>query len=280
MLTLALESGIRHIDTALMYRSHKQVSYVLANFFASGKLTRDDIFITSKIFHPPTFGFGTAGSSMPENLDLMTPQQVTERVTFDFERTLEELGLGYIDLMLLHWPSNFHSTDVEGNAARRLAAWNVLEKMYEKGWARAIGVSNFSEHHLERLKNDGAVVVPMVNQIEASVFMQWTNITSYCKENDIRVHAYSPLGRGVTHVTSDPIVLSVAQKYDKDAGQIALRYLLQLDYGVTFLSTSESRLTSNQQLYDFELDDNDMMRLSSLNVPDGTWGLVSPYDIS
>ena len=81
--------------------------------------------------------------------------------------------MGYINLILLHWPSNFHFTDLEGNAAQRLAVWKVLEKMHKKRWAGAIGVSNFSEHHFERLKNDGAVVVSMANQIKASVFIQW-----------------------------------------------------------------------------------------------------------
>lgn len=280
---LALDSGLRHIDTALMYRSHRQISQVLGNFFALGKLERKDVFLTSKVFHPPTNGFSTSDVEMPANLNSMTPDQVSKHVMHQFEQTLVELGIGYVDLMLLHWPGQedtSNPTGVDGNAGRRYAAWSVLESMYEKGWARAIGVSNFSEYHLEQLRKDGARIVPMVNQIEASIFLQYNNILKYCQDHNIVPEAYSPLGRGVKSVTTDPVVLSIAEKHGKNSGQIALKYLLQLGYAVTFLSQSEKHITSNQQVFDFELDRSDLEKLSSLNVPNGTWGLSSPYDIS
>mmetsp|Transcript_47066 Transcript_47066/g.69724 ORF Transcript_47066/g.69724 Transcript_47066/m.69724 type:complete len:358 (+) Transcript_47066:72-1145(+) len=278
-LTLALEAGIRHIDTALCYRSHLQVSRVLGDFFASGKLKRSDVFITSKVFHPYNSGFSTSDTVMLD-LGTMTPEQVTDIVTKHFERSLTELGVGFVDLMLLHWPGEWYSKDSDGNAARRLAAWRVLEAMYEKGWARAIGVSNFSEHHLERLQKDGANVIPMVNQIEASVFVQYDSIIEYCKKHFIIPEAYSPLGRGVNHVTTNPTVLAIGEKHGKDSGQIALRYLIQRGFAVTFLSTSEKRLKSNQEIFDFELDTDDMDMLSGLNRPDGSWGLCTPSEIS
>lgn len=281
---VALDSGLRHVDTALCYNTHKQVGYVLADFFMKGRLTRSDVFITSKIFHPDNDGFSLDEDTLPANLSGMSPQEVADITTQQFERTLREIGVGYIDLMLLHWPgpradSRGGVGTEEENAANRLAAWQVLEKMYEKGWARAIGVSNFSEIHLERLKRDGAKVIPMVNQIEASIFLQQDKIVKYCKENGILPEAYSPLGRGVNQVTSNPTIMSIGKKHGKDVGQVAMRYLLQKGYALTFWSGSEERVVSNQKLYDFNLDEEDMKTLDSLNVPDGSWGLPSPYDI-
>ena len=280
----ALESGLRHVDTALCYNSHKQVGHVLADYFMRGQITRSDVFITSKIFHPDNNGFGLDQDTLPSNVDDMSPQEVADCCTRHFERTLRDIGVGYLDLMLLHWPgprgedSSRVGTE-DRNAANRLAAWQVLEKMYNKGWARSIGVSNFNEIHLERLKRDGAKIVPHVNQIEASIFLQQNKIMEYCKENQILHEAYSPLGRGVNRVASHPTILSIAKKYGKNAGQVALKYLLQKGYAVTFWSSSRERIIANQQLYDFRLDEEVMKTLDSLNVPDGSWGLPSPYDV-
>uniref|UniRef100_A0A7S4K2J8 NADP-dependent oxidoreductase domain-containing protein n=1 Tax=Odontella aurita TaxID=265563 RepID=A0A7S4K2J8_9STRA len=276
-VTLALESGLRHIDTAVMYRSHKQISHVLGNFFASGRLRREDVFLTSKIMHPPNDGFGTDDSNIP--IDDLTPEEVGRTVSSHFERTLSELGVGYVDLMLLHWPAAWYSRD-SSNPARRLAAWRELERYYEKGWARSIGVSNFSVAHLQQLMDDGAVVRPMVNQIEASVHLQRTELISYCKEKGIVVEAYSPLGRGTNNILVNPIVLKIAEKKGKNPGQVALRYLIQKGMAVVFLSSSEERIRTNQDVFDFELDELEMEELTSLNRPDGTWGLPAPHDMS
>lgn len=114
----------------------------------------------------------------------------------------------------------------------------------------------------------------MVNQIEASVTLQYTNILEYCLANDIVPQAYSPFGRGYRELPSR--VHELAVKYNKDAGQIALRYLLQLGYSVTYLTTSENRMVSNTQLFDFELSQGEMDELATFNRPDGGWGLPDP----
>ena len=306
-MAVALEHGaahkkLTHIDTALCYGTHRQVGHVLADYFMRGKLQRNNVFLTSKIFHPDNDGFGLDVNTLPKNTADLSPEETTRMVTEQFERTLQELGVGYVDLMLLHWPGgqgglrNEEETkdddtsalqrrhleeEITRNAAHRLAAWKVLEKFYRKGWARAIGVSNFNEIHLERLRQDGAEIVPMVNQIEASVFLQQTEIAQYCQQRNISLVAYSPLGRGVNHVTPNPLVQKIATKHGKDAGQVALRYCLQKGYAaVIFWSTSEKRIVSNHDiLQDFSLEDDDMAKLDSLNAPDGSWGLPSPYDI-
>jgi len=278
-LTLALEAGMRGIDTALIYRTHNAIRQVLGDWFASGKLTREDVFLESKVFHGPVDGkIPTANSHIPY-LDSQSPEQVTERVTLQFEQTLVELGVGYVDLMLLHWPATMGSKDPK-NRERRYAAWKVLEDFYNRGWARAIGVSNFSVEHLEQLEKDGATLRPMVNQIEASIYLQFTDIVKYCHENGIVVQAYSPLGRGLKDINKDKVITDIAEKHSRNPGQIAMRYLVQLGYAVTFLSSSAERLQSNQDIFSFELDANDMKQLSELARPDGSWGLSPPHDMA
>jgi diketogulonate reductase-like aldo/keto reductase len=272
---LALSAGVRAFDTAFIYRSQPPMGRVLADWWQSGRLeSRQDVWITSKIFHPPGPSFEI--SHMAHMAD-MTPEQVSVETKRHFEVSLHELGVGYIDLMLLHWPSLPSLTDADMNRQRRLAAWKVLEEMYDRGWARAIGVSNFSPEHLEQLKEDGANIVPMVNQIEASVTLQNPNIVQYCLDNNILPQAFSPLGRGLSEMPE--LVHQIGETYGKDAGQVSFRYLLQLGYAVTYLTNSEKRMISNAQVFDFELSDDEMSQLTALNRPDGGWGLPNPNDL-
>ena len=293
-----------HIDTALYYRTHPHVRQVLGNALATGRKKRSDVFLTTKIFHP---NFGDAWST--EDLGHCMPLDPKCEMTYDdvysfvyrqFQQSLHECGIGYFDLVLLHWPGRNHpNTDPARNAEHRLAAWNVLEHCYSKGWARAIGVSNFSERHLEELQTmneaakkkeeeintntNGVVAVrPHVNQIEASVFIQHRGILDYCRVNGIVPTAYSPLGRGVNLVTTNETVQSIATKYGKDAGQVAMKYLFQKGYGcVAFWTTKAERVRSNHEIHDFVLDEKEISVLDELNRSDGTgtWGLMSPYEI-
>lgn len=277
-LTLALDMGYSHIDTALVYRSQKQIGAVLAAQFMSGKLRREDVFITSKLFHGEMAGLTRRGSTLP--LDDMTPEEVADAIEGQFELILEELGVGYVDVMLLHWPAIMDSKS-EGNAARRLAAWRVLEDMYERGQARAIGVSNFSEHHLEQLMADGAKILPHVNQIEASVYKQWGDIKAYCDAKGIALMAYSPLGLGNESLLTDPVVKSIAEAKGVATSQVALRYLIQKGYAVLPMSSSEERLRLNLDLFGFELNEEEMEQLEPLaKAMDEGIGLPSPYDMS
>lgn len=283
-----------HIDTALVYRTHPHIRQALFNALATGKIERSDVFLTTKVFHPSySFGPEDLGQSMPFDAETMAYDDVYKFVYKQFQQSLHECGVGYFDLVLLHWPGRNHpKADAIGNSERRLAAWNVLEDCYAKGWTRSIGVSNFSERHLEQLqmmnsrgglKNPSKPLVkPHVNQIEASVFLQHKGILKYCRENDIVPMAYSPLGRGCTHVTKDETVLKLAAKYKKDAGQVAMKYLLQKGYkSVVFWTTNVQRIRSNHDIHDFELEQSELEALDALNRSDGsgTWGLTSPYDI-
>ena len=172
----------------------------------------------------------------------------------------------------IDWSLNNESN----NRQRRIAAWRVLEDLYEKGWARAIGVSNFSVRHMEQLQQDGATIVPMVNQIEASVTLQYTDIVQYCIQQNIVPQAYSPFGRQLTDIPVD-ILQEMVQRYNKnDYGQIILQYLLQIGYSVVFLSNTPTRMVSNMQVFDFDLSRTDLLLLKELSQSDGGWGLPSP----
>lgn len=274
---LALSQGVRAFDTAFIYRSQGPMGLVVGDWLRTGRLqSREDLFITSKIFHPDATAVAFRQSHMPD-LHNMTPEAVSKETRRQFEACLMELGMGYIDLMLLHWPSGKGLGSPELNRKHRHEAWKVLEEMYRRGWARAIGVSNFAPKHLEQLKEDGATIVPMVNQFEASVTLQYTDILAYCKANGIVPQAYSPLGRAAKEVPQ--YVTSLATKYGKDHGQISLRYLYQLGYAITYSTSSEKRMVSNTQIFDFELTDDEMTELNGLNVPDGGWGFDSPHDL-
>jgi diketogulonate reductase-like aldo/keto reductase len=294
-IELALQHGLRAFDTALIYRSHIPMGHVLGEWWRTGKLKhRNDVWIQTKVFHPNATQMTFGISHMPY-LQQMTPDQVSQETLRHIETSLLQLNIGYIDLMLLHWPSGLPSKDLaddgNGNAdtwrlnnalnnrQRRIAAWKILEHIYHKGWARAIGVSNFSVKHLQQLVEDGAIIVPMVNQIEASVTLQYSDIVQYCLRNHIVPQAYSPFGRGLTEMPTE-VLNNLAQKYKKkDIGQIAIKYLLQLGYSVIYLSNTPERMVSNMDVFDFNISLSDMNTLQQFHRPDGGWGLPSPDEL-
>lgn len=284
---VALQNGMRAFDTALIYRSHGPIGAVLGDWWRHGRITRPDVWITTKVFHPDATHAAFGISHMPA-MSTMTPDEVAAQTREHFETSLLQLGVGYVDLLLLHWPSGKGEGDEGTNRARRIAAWKVLEDVYSKGWARAIGVSNFAPKHVEQLLQDGAVVVPMVNQIEASVTQQYPDIVRYCLQHRIIPQAYSPFGRGLTNALPKELngIIVAAKGSDKqqnstnkNAGQVAIKYLLQLGYAVVYLSNSEDRMVSNADVFDFELSQADMKLLATLHRPDGGWGLPAPEEL-
>lgn len=276
---LALQNGVRSFDTALMYGTQPHLGMVLGQWWASGRLSRDDVWITTKVFHLPAPGFGLAKNHQV-HANSLTPEKVTKQTEEHIEQCLTELGVGYIDLLLMHWPSGPGQPE-EISRQRRLAAWTVLETFYERGWLRAIGVSNFSGKHLQDLMDDGAKIRPMVNQIEASPYIQYDKIVRYCQENSIEVQSFSPMGSGTMNVKDDPVLQQLAKEHGKDVGQVVFRYLIQKGYaGVAFLTNNPSRMMTNQQVFDFELSDKEMKMIDGLNRPDGSFlELPGPQDL-
>lgn len=221
----ALEAGYRHIDTAAFYGNERDVGIAIKT---SG-IPRDEIFVTTKLW--------VSGFLNPETA---------------FEKSMDELGLEYIDLYLIHWP-------FPGKAR----AWKKLEELYGMGKVRAIGVSNYSIKHLEALKKE-ATIQPMVNQVEFSPFLYQQALLAYCESQNIALEAYSPLTRGKRLDT--PLIGELAKKYGKTNAQIMIRWSLQHGLVVIPKSSKKERIKENADVFGFELNVEDMKKMDGLNA--------------
>jgi 2,5-diketo-D-gluconate reductase A len=231
----ALEVGYRHIDTAEMYGNEREVGEAVR---ASG-IDRSEIFVTSKLnngFHDP------------------------EDAAKAFQGTLEALDIEYLDLFLIHWPlpgvGNFVDT------------WKALERLYEGGALRAIGVSNFKEHHLRRLAEEGATIVPAVNQIEVHPYLTQDDLRAFDREQRIATEAWSPIAQG--NVLGDPVITRIAERVGRSTAQVTLRWHIQRGDIVFPKSVTRSRVEENFALFDFELTDADMSDITGLNKDERT----------
>ncbi|MGA1810977.1 aldo/keto reductase [Frondihabitans sp. 4ASC-45] len=230
----ALEVGYRHIDTAEMYGNEKEVGEAVA---ASG-IAREEIFVTSKLNN----GFHDHDDALKA-----------------FDGTLEALGFDYIDLFLIHWPLPKVGDYVE--------TWKALEEIYASGRARAIGVSNFQEHHLRRLAQE-ATVTPAVNQIEVHPFLTQEPLRAFGAEHGIATEAWSPIAQG--KVLDDETIVRIAERVGKSPAQVTLRWHIQRGDIVFPKSVTASRVKENFELFDFELTDGDMTDISMRNRDERT----------
>lgn len=223
----ALEHGYRSIDTAAGYQNERGVGQAIRE---SG-IPREDIFVTSKV----------------RNSD-----QGYEATLEAFQATLDKLGFSYLDLYLIHWP-------VEG---KYKDTWRALEKLYNDGKIRAIGVSNFHPHHLVDLLTT-ANIVPMVNQVEFHPNLAQEELRKTCQEKGIQLEAWSPLKQG--ELLDDPVLKEIAEKYGKTTAQVILRW--DLEKGVITIpkSTKEERIKQNADIFDFQLSGEDIEKIDNLN---------------
>lgn len=231
----AIEVGYRHIDTASAYKNEKEIGKALAE----SDLNRKDLFITSKVWKD-SMGFDNTIKS--------------------FENTLLDLGLEYIDLFLIHWPKN-------NDEKLNIETWRALEKLYKEGKVRAIGVSNFLEHHLKIIL-DNCEIKPAVNQIEFHPGLMREGTRKICKENDIIVEAWSPLGKG--KMLKNELLIETAKKYNKSVAQLCLKWCLQNDVIPLPKSENEIRMKENLDLFDFQISDEDIRLINSMGYFDGS----------
>jgi 2,5-diketo-D-gluconate reductase A len=224
----ALELGYRHIDTAQDYGNEASVGKALRD---SG-VAREDVFITTK-FHPPSRD--PVGAA---------------------ERSLERLGVEQVDLYIVHWP--------EGGPTW---AWPGMEDAQRRGYARSIGVSNFSLAELDELLAI-AEVAPVVNQVQFSAFEYRRRLLAGCAERKLAIVAYSSLGTG--RYLGDETVAAIAQRHGRSEAQVLLRWCLQRDVIVIPKSTHRERIEENAQLFDFTLSDADLAALDALDRTGGT----------
>ena len=225
----ALEIGYRHIDTAEMYQNEAEVGEAVEAF------GRDQVFLTSKLnngFHRP------------------------DDARRAFDETLTKLRTDSIDLFLIHWPL---PTLYDGDY---VSTWRTLVEFVQDGRAKAIGVSNFQVAHLERLAAE-TDVVPAVNQIEAHPYVLNDEVRAYGQAHGILTEAWSPIAQG--QVLGDPVVVEVAEAVGRTPAQAVLRWHVQRGDIVFPKSTTPSRMRENFALFDFELDEQQMKALSSLD---------------
>jgi methylglyoxal/glyoxal reductase len=239
----ALDAGYRHVDTAAMYGNEADVGEAVRE---SG-LEREEVFVTTKLWYSD-HGF--------------EPAQAAAR------KSLERLGLSYIDLYLIHWPRAKSPED-------RLASWKALEKLRAEGLCRAIGVSNYTVRHLEELARHSEVP-PAVNQVEFHPFVFDPELFGYCEQHGIRLEAWSPLTRG--RRLDHPVVLGLATSHRKSPAQVLIRW--GLEHGVVEIpkSVHRERIVENADVFDFALSAEEVRRLDALR--DGSRvGQWNPADI-
>jgi 2,5-diketo-D-gluconate reductase A len=226
---LALDAGYRHIDTAAAYRNEAAVGAALA---ASG-LPREDVFVTTKLWNA---------------------EQGHDSTLAAFEASLDRLGLDHVDLYLIHWP-----VPSEG---RFVDTWRAFERIYEEEGARTIGVSNFRIEDLERLEAE-TDTRPTVNQVELHPSLQQADLRAFHAEQRIATEAWSPLAQG--GLLDDETIAAIAERHERTPAQVILRWHLQLGNVVIPKSVTPERIRENIEVFDFELDDEEMAEFAKLD---------------
>ncbi|PKA98344.1 diketogulonate reductase-like aldo/keto reductase [Flavobacteriaceae bacterium MAR_2009_75] len=228
----ALDHGYRHIDTAAVYKNEEGVGRAIKE----SAVAREDIFLTTKVWNS---------------------DQGYESTLKAFDASLERLATDYVDLYLVHWPVVEKYKDT----------WKALEELYKQKRIRAIGVSNFLQHHLEDLLQS-VEIVPMVNQMEFHPYLVQQDLLNFCADKGIQYEAWSPFLQGKLFELD--ITKDLEEKYSKSAAQIILRWNLQKGVVTIPKSVHKNRIASNSEIFDFELDDDEVAYLDSLHKGERT----------
>jgi diketogulonate reductase-like aldo/keto reductase len=224
----ALEAGYRHVDTAQAYGNERSVGRALRD---SG-VPREEVFVTTK-FYP-----------------------ARDDAEVEAQGSLERLGIEQLDLYIIHWPQGGPTW-----------AWDGMQRARERGYARSIGVSNFSIAQLDELL-EVADTPPVVNQVQFSPFEHRRALLDGCDERGVAIEAYSPLGTG-EHLGDDR-VREIADRVGRTPAQVLIRWSIQRDLVVLPKSTHRDRIEQNAQVFDFTLSDDDMAALDALDTTGGT----------
>ena len=225
----ALQAGYRHIDTASAYKNEIYIGQAIKE----SKISREEIFVTSKVWKD-SMGY--------------------ENTIKSFNNSLQNLGLEYIDLFLIHWPRN-------NDEKLNIDTWKALEDLYKQKKVRAIGLSNFLKHHLEIILNN-CEIVPMVDQLEFHPGLTRQETLNFCKEKNIVVEAWAPLGKGKMLQNED--LVRISNKYSKSVAQICIKWCLQNDVVPLPKTTNWNRMLENKDVFDFTISDEDMKFINNM----------------
>ncbi|MBM6753200.1 aldo/keto reductase [Lactobacillus alvi] len=233
----AIQAGFRHIDTAMIYHNEEGVGQGIK---ASG-VDRKNLFITSKLWNTDR-GYESTKEA--------------------FQKSLDRLGLDYLDLYLIHWPANEKQF---GPEASRINAetWRAMEELYEAGKIRAIGLSNFMPHHVAELMKT-AKIKPMVDQIEVHPGWSHSEEIKKIQAMNIQVEAWGPLGGQGATVLTNPTMEKIAAAHGKTTAQVSLRWVIQQGVLPLPKSVHVNRIKENMDVFDFELSDAEMAEISAL----------------
>lgn len=224
----ALENGYRHFDTATIYHNEAWLGEALAE----SDVKREDLFITSKVWNNNTTYDETIAA---------------------FHESLKKLQTDYLDLYLIHWPSEGYNEK-----------WRAMESLYNEGLIKSIGVSNFEKPHMEKLLTT-AKVKPAVDQLETHPYFQQKEMNDYLKGLDIAHEAWGPLGQGKSNVLEDPVLEKIAEAHNKSVAQVILRWHLQRNIIVIPKSVHAERIAQNIDVFDFTLTDEEMSLIASID---------------
>ncbi|KAE8613377.1 hypothetical protein XENTR_v10007696 [Xenopus tropicalis] len=257
---LAIDLGYRHIDCAYIYGNEVQIGEAIRSKIADGTVKREEIFYTGKLW-----------------CSFFSPNLVRQGL----EASLKALQLDYLDLFIMHWPFSVKPSDAHSNQPLDFddvdfcLTWEALEGCKDAGLVKSIGVSNFNRRQLERLlSKPGLKYKPVCNQVEYHVYLNQSKLHEYCKCHNIVLVAYSVLGtaRDNTWVDpnspvllEDPVLRSVAAKYNRSPAEVAMRFILQKGAVVLAKSFNPTRLKQNLGVFEFELKPEDMEMLDGLN---------------
>lgn len=226
VVKFAIEAGYRHIDAAAFYGNEIGVGKGIKE---SG-VKREDIFLVTKLWNDD-HGYDKTMEAL--------------------NKSLERLQVEYLDLYLIHWPTKLNAE-----------TWRAFEELYESGKVKAIGVCNFKVGHLEELK-ESEKIMPMVNQVEVHPFNTRKKLWEYCKVNNIQMVAWSPISRG--RVLTNELLISLSEKYNKTVTQVVLRWHIQNGIVPIPKSSNEGRIKANLKVFDFQISNEDMELIASLN---------------